>query len=286
MNNEWQREPEPEQNLPGVHLYVSKRNQVTAELRFSESAANVWCITSISAQILWTKAAPLCSVMHFLLVWCVPSRHCLPFVWLSDEQCSGDKSIFCQMEVLARYCSIPGYNKLCCESCSKRTGSLSLFSEAPEMEEHIRFGSASQLLETLMANATGGGKQSSGKSSAAKRITTPAPLKKAQPKISKAPRRVPRDLNLTPSLLKEPEGQRSGGLMGSRWPTSYSKVERWKWSVFPLGLLMDSRFSSLTKYTTESRKVKGKVLVHFVFIDIIAPEMDFKYNADIPRQLP
>lgn len=43
----------------------------------------------------------------------------LSFVWL-DEPCLGDKSIFCQMEVLARYCSIPGYNKLCCESCNKK----------------------------------------------------------------------------------------------------------------------------------------------------------------------
>uniref|UniRef100_A0A8C0I9U9 ADAM metallopeptidase with thrombospondin type 1 motif 14 n=1 Tax=Bubo bubo TaxID=30461 RepID=A0A8C0I9U9_BUBBB len=39
------------------------------------------------------------------------------------EPCLGDKSIFCQMEVLARYCSIPGYNKLCCESCSKKAAS-------------------------------------------------------------------------------------------------------------------------------------------------------------------
>uniref|UniRef100_A0A671NXH0 A disintegrin and metalloproteinase with thrombospondin motifs 14-like n=1 Tax=Sinocyclocheilus anshuiensis TaxID=1608454 RepID=A0A671NXH0_9TELE len=37
-----------------------------------------------------------------------------------DEPCLGDKSIFCQMEVLARYCSIPGYQKLCCESCNRR----------------------------------------------------------------------------------------------------------------------------------------------------------------------
>ncbi|NXF88965.1 ATS3 metalloproteinase, partial [Eubucco bourcierii] len=41
----------------------------------------------------------------------------------NDEPCLGDKSIFCQMEVLARYCSIPGYNKLCCESCSRRSSS-------------------------------------------------------------------------------------------------------------------------------------------------------------------
>ncbi|XP_048844172.1 A disintegrin and metalloproteinase with thrombospondin motifs 14 isoform X1 [Brienomyrus brachyistius] len=38
-----------------------------------------------------------------------------------NEPCLGDKSIFCQMEVLARYCTIPGYNKLCCESCSKKS---------------------------------------------------------------------------------------------------------------------------------------------------------------------
>ncbi|MED6291164.1 hypothetical protein CHARACLAT_020663 [Characodon lateralis] len=37
-----------------------------------------------------------------------------------NEPCLGDKSIFCQMEVLARYCSIPGYYKLCCESCNKK----------------------------------------------------------------------------------------------------------------------------------------------------------------------
>uniref|UniRef100_A0A669D5R5 ADAM metallopeptidase with thrombospondin type 1 motif 14 n=1 Tax=Oreochromis niloticus TaxID=8128 RepID=A0A669D5R5_ORENI len=39
---------------------------------------------------------------------------------LLDEPCLGDKSIFCQMEVLSRYCSIPGYYKLCCESCDKK----------------------------------------------------------------------------------------------------------------------------------------------------------------------
>uniref|UniRef100_A0A7M4FX41 ADAM metallopeptidase with thrombospondin type 1 motif 14 n=1 Tax=Crocodylus porosus TaxID=8502 RepID=A0A7M4FX41_CROPO len=44
----------------------------------------------------------------------------------SKEPCLGDKSIFCQMEVLARYCSIPGYNKLCCESCGKKVSATSL----------------------------------------------------------------------------------------------------------------------------------------------------------------
>ncbi|KAI3372542.1 hypothetical protein L3Q82_023020, partial [Scortum barcoo] len=158
-----------------------------------------------------------------------------------DEPCNGDKSIFCQMEVLARYCSIPGYNKLCCDSCSKRSGALSLFSEAAETEEHVRFGSASQLLETLTAsvaaNGTRSGKQSSGKGSAtsAKHVTTPAVLKKTPSKITPAPRRVPRNIGLTgrklpamaPSPLADPtEGQRSGSLTDSRWPTAYSEVER------------------------------------------------------------
>ncbi|XP_015201701.2 A disintegrin and metalloproteinase with thrombospondin motifs 14 isoform X1 [Lepisosteus oculatus] len=44
----------------------------------------------------------------------------------TNEPCLGDKSIFCQMEVLARYCSIPGYNKLCCESCNKQVAGTTL----------------------------------------------------------------------------------------------------------------------------------------------------------------
>eukprot|EP00079_Xenopus_tropicalis_P027896 XP_012822312.1 PREDICTED: A disintegrin and metalloproteinase with thrombospondin motifs 14 isoform X1 [Xenopus tropicalis] len=44
----------------------------------------------------------------------------------TKDSCQGDKSIFCQMEVLARYCSIPGYNKLCCESCGKKITPTSL----------------------------------------------------------------------------------------------------------------------------------------------------------------
>ncbi|XP_049670888.1 A disintegrin and metalloproteinase with thrombospondin motifs 3 isoform X1 [Accipiter gentilis] len=57
------------------------------------------------------------------------------------EPCMGDKSIFCQMEVLARYCSIPGYNKLCCESCSKHSSTLPppFLTEAAETEELAMF---------------------------------------------------------------------------------------------------------------------------------------------------
>lgn len=43
------------------------------------------------------------------------------------------------MEVLARYCSIPGYKKLCCESCSKHSSTIppSFLSEAAETEEDM-----------------------------------------------------------------------------------------------------------------------------------------------------
>ncbi|KAM6346067.1 LOW QUALITY PROTEIN: A disintegrin and metalloproteinase with thrombospondin motifs 3-like [Podargus strigoides] len=69
----------------------------------------------------------------------------------NDEPCMGDKSIFCQMEVLARYCSIPGYNKLCCESCSKRSSTLPppFLTHAAETEEEVMFGE-SDLPQALM----------------------------------------------------------------------------------------------------------------------------------------
>ncbi|XP_044798150.2 A disintegrin and metalloproteinase with thrombospondin motifs 14 isoform X5 [Bubalus bubalis] len=42
----------------------------------------------------------------------------------STELCVQDRSIFCQTEELDRYCSIPGFHRLCCESCTKKALSL------------------------------------------------------------------------------------------------------------------------------------------------------------------
>uniref|UniRef100_A0A8C9SJM8 ADAM metallopeptidase with thrombospondin type 1 motif, 3 n=1 Tax=Scleropages formosus TaxID=113540 RepID=A0A8C9SJM8_SCLFO len=73
-----------------------------------------------------------------------------------DEPCTGDKSIFCEMEVLARYCSIPGYNKLCCESCSKRSSTLTPYHpETSEVVEEVRFGTAHTSSSTMGLNGTG-----------------------------------------------------------------------------------------------------------------------------------
>ncbi|XP_055454814.1 A disintegrin and metalloproteinase with thrombospondin motifs 14 [Psammomys obesus] len=53
--------------------------------------------------------------------WEPQSRPLTPMNRISTtEPCVGDRSIFCRMEVLAQYCAIPGYHRLCCESCTKK----------------------------------------------------------------------------------------------------------------------------------------------------------------------
>ncbi|XP_047190477.1 A disintegrin and metalloproteinase with thrombospondin motifs 2-like isoform X4 [Scophthalmus maximus] len=37
------------------------------------------------------------------------------------QRCHGDRSMFCRMEVLKRYCSLPDYQRMCCKSCSNVT---------------------------------------------------------------------------------------------------------------------------------------------------------------------
>ncbi|XP_067262637.1 A disintegrin and metalloproteinase with thrombospondin motifs 3 [Chanodichthys erythropterus] len=160
-----------------------------------------------------------------------------------DEPCGGDKSIFCQMEVLARYCSIPGYNKLCCESCSKRSGTFApLLHEAAETEEELRFGSASQLLETLSASAVNGtlkGPQqhqrgSSSQGQFAKQTATPPPRKpntensKTQKRLKPGVRNLPA-MTIHSSLNEDTNKDSPWQLESSQetqWPTALSEVER------------------------------------------------------------
>ncbi|XP_056294818.1 A disintegrin and metalloproteinase with thrombospondin motifs 2-like isoform X2 [Pseudoliparis swirei] len=39
----------------------------------------------------------------------------------SRRRCHGDRSVFCRMEVLKRYCPLPEYQRMCCKSCSNIT---------------------------------------------------------------------------------------------------------------------------------------------------------------------
>uniref|UniRef100_A0A8C2APP9 ADAM metallopeptidase with thrombospondin type 1 motif, 3 n=1 Tax=Cyprinus carpio TaxID=7962 RepID=A0A8C2APP9_CYPCA len=159
-----------------------------------------------------------------------------------DEPCRGDKSIFCQMEVLARYCSIPGYSKLCCESCSKRSGTFApLLHEAAKTEEELRFGSASQLLETLSASLNGTLKVpqqhqrgSSSQSQFAKQTATPPPRKsntensKIQKRLKPGARNLPA-MTIHSSWNKDAAKDAPWQLESfqeSQWPTTSSEVER------------------------------------------------------------
>ncbi|XP_046898993.1 LOW QUALITY PROTEIN: A disintegrin and metalloproteinase with thrombospondin motifs 2-like [Hypomesus transpacificus] len=56
---------------------------------------------------------------NFLIQWLSRANPEFPAPKISSRQrCKGDKSVFCRMEVLSRYCSIPSYQKMCCRSCS------------------------------------------------------------------------------------------------------------------------------------------------------------------------
>uniref|UniRef100_A0A3Q3MS32 ADAM metallopeptidase with thrombospondin type 1 motif, 2a n=1 Tax=Labrus bergylta TaxID=56723 RepID=A0A3Q3MS32_9LABR len=50
----------------------------------------------------------------------------------SRQRCRGDRSVFCRMEVLSRYCSIPGYRQMCCKSCNEINSSNPSNSSNPD----------------------------------------------------------------------------------------------------------------------------------------------------------
>ncbi|XP_064450837.1 A disintegrin and metalloproteinase with thrombospondin motifs 14 isoform X1 [Mirounga angustirostris] len=52
--------------------------------------------------------------------WVPQSGPLHPINKISSKLCMGDRSVFCRMEVLDRSCSLPGYHRLCCESCTKK----------------------------------------------------------------------------------------------------------------------------------------------------------------------
>nr|XP_015205093.1 PREDICTED: A disintegrin and metalloproteinase with thrombospondin motifs 2 isoform X1 [Lepisosteus oculatus] len=57
---------------------------------------------------------------NFLVQWLSRPDPEFPIQKISSRQrCQGDKSVFCRMEVLNRYCSIPGYKQMCCKSCNE-----------------------------------------------------------------------------------------------------------------------------------------------------------------------
>ncbi|XP_072519287.1 LOW QUALITY PROTEIN: A disintegrin and metalloproteinase with thrombospondin motifs 2 [Salminus brasiliensis] len=55
---------------------------------------------------------------NFLIQWL--SRHDpkYPVQRMSRQRCNVDRSVFCKMEVLYQYCSLPSFQRICCKSCS------------------------------------------------------------------------------------------------------------------------------------------------------------------------
>uniref|UniRef100_A0A8C7LAM7 ADAM metallopeptidase with thrombospondin type 1 motif, 2a n=1 Tax=Oncorhynchus kisutch TaxID=8019 RepID=A0A8C7LAM7_ONCKI len=54
-----------------------------------------------------------------LIQWLSRANPELPAPKISSRQCKGDRSAFCRMEVLNRYCSNRGYRQMCCKSCKQ-----------------------------------------------------------------------------------------------------------------------------------------------------------------------
>ncbi|XP_072517585.1 A disintegrin and metalloproteinase with thrombospondin motifs 2 isoform X2 [Salminus brasiliensis] len=69
---------------------------------------------------------------NFLIQWLSRADPEFPAPKISSRsRCKGDKSVFCRMEVLNKYCSNSGYRQMCCKSCSEgnHTSSLNLTSK-------------------------------------------------------------------------------------------------------------------------------------------------------------
>uniref|UniRef100_A0A3B4H6X0 A disintegrin and metalloproteinase with thrombospondin motifs 2-like n=1 Tax=Pundamilia nyererei TaxID=303518 RepID=A0A3B4H6X0_9CICH len=68
-----------------------------------------------------TCLAPPCSDQkNAIIQWLSRSNPSFPAPKISSSKpCRGDRSAFCRMEVLSRYCSIIGYRQMCCKSCSE-----------------------------------------------------------------------------------------------------------------------------------------------------------------------
>ncbi|KAI4873523.1 hypothetical protein NFI96_011354 [Prochilodus magdalenae] len=69
---------------------------------------------------------------NFLIQWLSRADPEFPAPKISSRtRCKGDKSVFCRMEVLSKYCSNSGYRQMCCKSCSEGnyTSSLNLTSK-------------------------------------------------------------------------------------------------------------------------------------------------------------
>uniref|UniRef100_A0A3Q3X460 Uncharacterized protein n=1 Tax=Mola mola TaxID=94237 RepID=A0A3Q3X460_MOLML len=76
------------------------------------------------------------------------------------ERCRADRSVFCRMEALSRYCSIAGFRQMCCKSCAKGNG-RSYTLVPPRMSAVPEFPTTESVVDiittTSSSNKTSGG---------------------------------------------------------------------------------------------------------------------------------
>ncbi|KAM6907099.1 A disintegrin and metalloproteinase with thrombospondin motifs 2-like [Xenentodon cancila] len=73
-----------------------------------------------------------------IILWLSRSNPNFPAPHVSSgTRCRSDRSVFCRMEVLSRYCSIAGYWQMCCKSCSERNSDNSSRSENISSSENV-----------------------------------------------------------------------------------------------------------------------------------------------------
>ncbi|KAM9332791.1 A disintegrin and metalloproteinase with thrombospondin motifs 2-like [Pholidichthys leucotaenia] len=81
-----------------------------------------------------------------IIQWLSRSNPDFPAPKISSRQrCRGDRSAFCRMAVLNRYCSIAGYRQMCCKSCNE--GNFSSSSNLNTSSHLVTFSSSSPLVE-------------------------------------------------------------------------------------------------------------------------------------------
>ncbi|XP_015258580.1 PREDICTED: A disintegrin and metalloproteinase with thrombospondin motifs 2-like [Cyprinodon variegatus] len=103
--------------------------------------------------------APPCSgdQKSAIILWLSRSNPNFPAPQLSPRQrCRGDRSIFCRMEALSRYCYIPGYRQMCCKSCSQMNVSNSDgFSNSSNLNPRNSSREVTKMISATVATSPG-----------------------------------------------------------------------------------------------------------------------------------
>ncbi|KAM3867108.1 A disintegrin and metalloproteinase with thrombospondin motifs 2 [Diretmus argenteus] len=102
---------------------------------------------------------------NILIQWLSRPDPTFPIQKISSRQrCYGDRSVFCRMDVLKRYCSLPGFQRMCCKSCrnatiteplpNPRSSSTSISSIQPSVRTHPHTSSFSSVFTTIQTTSS------------------------------------------------------------------------------------------------------------------------------------